>query len=270
MRLYPPYVSQLVGGSGGNNCGPACLAMLLAHRGVIAPTQEAMLECADIARDGLSNNVGESGGYTTFNQLAMVAGYYGQATWHPSSWSQIESSIERQEPVIVLLNNRVLTPRQYPNTPAFNATHFIVLSSTHEGQNRYSSDPLSVYIAGPYFYTEASTHEGVIDVGGVQALALVPLELPKPVEPEKLVLMEDWQLRSWVLADLYLWAGLPYNPDSGTAQAWVQSLREGTYLGRPRTTERGYGEGDEAGCWIEFDHGVLLFRFSDGLWSVTG
>ena len=271
-RLYPPFISQLVHGTGGNNCGPACVAMTLAYRGVIAPTQEAMLEVADIARDGISDDRGETGGYTTLNQLAMVAGYYGQATWWPSSWAQVNESIARSEPVIILLDNRVLQPRQYPNSPAWDANHFILLTSASEGANRYSSDPLSYYIGGPYFYTEASTEHGVRNVGGVQALALTPLEVrpgPEP-EPEKIMLLEDWQIRHWILSDLYVWAGIPYNPESGTAKGWVCALREGTYLGRPRTEERNYGEGEDAGVWVEYDAGVLAVRSSDNQWSVTG
>jgi Peptidase_C39 like family len=270
-RLYPPYVSQLMGGSGGNNCGPACLAMILAHRGVIAPTQEAMLEVADIARDGLSDDAGETGGYTTLNQLAMVAGWYGQTAWYPESRAQIDHSIERGEPVIVLLDNRVLEPRQYPVSPAWNAMHFILLTSTRDGDKRYSSDPLSYYVQSPYFYTEGSTVQGVRNAGRVSCLALVPLEVssPNPV-PEALMLMEEWQVRQWVLADLYKWAGVPYNPDSLSAKGWVCALREGTYLGRPRTAERPYGEGDDAGFWVEYDSGVLWVRALDGAWSVTG
>jgi hypothetical protein len=241
--------------------------MTLAHRGVIPATQEAMLEVADIARDGLSNDVGEVGGYTTLNQLAMVASWYGQATWWPVSWSQIDESIRRQEPVIILLDNRVLTPRQYPNDPNWAANHFILLTAT-EDVDRYSSDPLSYYVGGPYFYTEASTKQGVANVGGVQALALVPLALPP--EPEEIMLLEDWQIKGWVLADLYSWAGIPYNPESGTAQGWVEALRAGTYLGRPRTEERPYGQGEDAGVWVEYDSGCLFYRLRDGQWSVTG
>lgn len=267
VRLSVPYISQLVNGSGGNNCGPACLAMTLAYRGVIAPTQEAMLECADIVRDGALDGAGRTGGYTTLQQMATAAGWYGQASWFPRSWGEVEESIRRQEPVIILLDNRVLQPRQYPNDANWAANHFILLTAT-EDVNRYSSDPLSYYIGGPYFYTEGSTRQGVANLGGVQALALVPLELPP--EPERIMLMEDWQIRAWVLADLYEWAGVPYNPDSGTAQGWVIALRDGTYLGRPRTEERPYGEGEDRGVWVEFDHGVLCCRLRDGQTSVTG
>jgi hypothetical protein len=102
------------------------------------------------------------------------------------------------------------------------------------------------------------------------ASALVIAEVDKPIGPEVVMLLEDWQVRSWILADLYAWAGIEYNPESGTAQGWVNALREGTYLGRPRTGERSYGEGDSAGVWVEYDHGVLTYRLSDGEWSVTG
>jgi hypothetical protein len=273
MRLSVPYISQLVGGSGGNNCGPACLAMMLAHRGVIAPDQDAMLECADIARDGLSNDVGETGGYTTLSQLEQVAGYYGQRCWWPADWDQVGTSVRRGEPVVLLLDNRVLQPRQYPNSPAWNANHFILITSTQEEGNRYSSDPLSYYVGGPSFYTELSTLQATLNIYGFNALALVPMTPDPPTwpeEPEQLKMMEDWQLKSWVLSDLYAWAGIPYNPESGTAQGWVEALRDGHYLGRPRTQERSYGEGDDAGVWIEFDHGVLLYRLRDGQASWTG
>ena len=267
VRLSVPYISQLVGGNGGSNCGPACLSMTLAYRGVIPATQEAMLECADVVRDGALDGAGRTGGYTTLNQLQTAAGWYGQTCWWPVSWGQVDESVRRGEPVIILLDNRVLTPRQYPNDPSWAANHFILLTATEE-VNRYSSDPLSYYVGGPYFYTEASTEQGVANVGGVQALALVPLALPP--EPEAIVLLEDWQIKGWVLADLYNWAGIPYDPDSGTAQAWVTALRDGTYLGRPRTEERPYGAGEDAGVWVEYDHGCLFYRLRDGASSWKG
>lgn len=269
VRLDVPFISQLIGGQGGNNCGPACLAMALAYRGVISPDQESMLECADIARDGLSDDVGETGGYTTLNQLQMVAGWYGQACWWPVSWEQVDASLDRQEPVIILLNNRVLLPRQYPATPAFNATHFVLLTGYDEpARGRPSSDPLSVTPGGPSVYTEDTVRRGVHDVGGVHALALVPLDIP--AEPEEIAMLEDWQVKGWILAPLYQDAGIPYNPESGTAQAWVDRLRDGHYVGRPRSGERPYGEGDEAGVWVEWERGALLYRLRDGQTSWEG
>lgn len=83
-------------------------------------------------------------------------------------------------------------------------------------------------------------------------------------------MLETWQLKGWILSSLYEWAGIPFNPDSGTATAWCDFLRKGTYLGRPRTEERPYGEGDQAGVWIEYEGGCLLYRLSDGQASITG
>lgn len=268
-RLSVPYISQLIGGSGGNNCGPACLAMALAHRGVIPPTQEAMLECADIARDGLSNDVGETGGYTTLTQLALVAGWYGQATWWPTTWQLVDGAVRAGEPVIVLLDNRVLTPRQYPNDQNWAANHFILITATQD-VNRYSSDPLSYYVGGPYFYTDASTAQGVANVGGVQALALVPLVPPEPVPPEMVDAMSDWQLINFVLQPLYEWAGLAgeFNPEGGIQKTWVAAVRAGHYPGRPRTGDREYGLPAE-GWWAEFDHAVLIYK-QDGTMSWEG
>jgi hypothetical protein len=274
-RLDVPYISQLINGSGGNNCGPACLAMTLADRGVIPPTQSAMLQVADIARDGSLNNVGLTGGYVNFQQLAMAAGWYGQSVTWIYSWESVDRSIQNEEAVIILLDNIPLQPRQYPVSPSWNATHFILLTSDNPGQadpNRYSSDPLSYYVQAPHFYTEASTRQGVAHLGAVQAMALQPLDRPPPPQPdpEIIMLMEDWQIRLWVLADLYSWAGIPYNPDDPTSQGWVNALRSGHYLGRPRTTGRSYGEGDQAGVWAEFDYGCLWARASDGATSWTG
>jgi len=274
-RLDVPYISQLINGSGGNNCGPACLSMQLAHRGVIEPTQEAMLQVADIARDGSLNNVGQTGGYVNFQQLAMAAGWYGQSVTWIYSWESIDHSIRNNEPVIILLDNIPLQPRQYPVSSSWNAHHFILLTSDYsDDPNRYSSDPLSYYVQGPSFYTESSTRQGVANLGAVQAMALQPIDGPPPPqpEPEKIMLMDDWQIRNWVLQDLYAWAGIPYNEADPTSQGWVNALRAGHYLGRPRTTGRAYGKEEDgtAGVWAEFDYGVLWARASDGATSWTG
>ena len=273
-RLYPPFISQLIAGQGGNNCGPACMAMALAYRGVIPATQEAMLQVADVARDGVDDNIGETGGYTTFSQLAMVAGTYGQDTSWYSTWGQVDGALDAREPVILLLDNTVLQPRQYPVSPAWNAHHFILLSSTPTDGNRYSNDPLSYYIGGPYFYTDPSVRQAVANLGGVQALSLTPLagppEPPGPPEPERIKAMNDWQLTNFVLQPLYEWAGLAdqFNPEGGIQRCWVAALRAGVYAGRPRTGDRPYGDPVE-GFWAEFDHRVLIWK-NDGTMSWNG
>ena len=84
------------------------------------------------------------------------------------------------------------------------------------------------------------------------------------------MLLEDWQVRLWCLGPLYEWAGIPFNPDSGTAAAWVKFLRDGHYLGRPRTEERSYGEGADAGVWVEYEGERLFYRIRDGSSSING
>jgi hypothetical protein len=91
-----------------------------------------------------------------------------------------------------------------------------------------------------------------------------------PPPPEDVAMLEDWQVKGWILAQLYQDAAVPYNPDSGTAQAWCDRYRSGQYPGRPRSEERAYGDGDDAGVWVEFSHGVCLYRLSDGHVSWSG
>ena len=102
------------------------------------------------------------------------------------------------------------------------------------------------------------------------ATALVLADGGQPIPPETVKMLEDWQLAGWVMAQLWQWAGIPFNPEAGTTKAWIKFLREGTYLGRPRTEERPYGEGDEAGVWVEHDYGCLFYRTRDGQSSITG
>jgi len=92
----------------------------------------------------------------------------------------------------------------------------------------------------------------------------------QPIPPEVVEVLDDWQIKHWIMPDLWQWAGLDYNPDAGTSQGWVDALRAGNYLGRPRTGERPYGEGGDVGVWMEFESGVLLYRLRDGQASWTG
>ena len=180
VRLDVPFLTQYdQWGNGQNNCGPAGIAMLLAARGAIPATYEAMLECADLARDGISNDVGESGGYTTFAQLAYVASWYGCETVALYAWEQVKASLDAGEGVVLLVDNTVLAPREYPVSPAFNAHHFIVLTGYVSEQGvAPTNDPLAVdYTPGDYYYW--SVQQGATNVGGVQGLALVPLARPE-------------------------------------------------------------------------------------------
>jgi hypothetical protein len=101
------------------------------------------------------------------------------------------------------------------------------------------------------------------------ATALVLAEGGQPVPPEVVTNMSDWELTNYVLAQLYEWNNIPFNPDSGMAKTWVAALRAGVYAGRPRTDDRVYGEGDGKGWWAEFESRVLIYN-RDGSMSWNG
>jgi hypothetical protein len=100
------------------------------------------------------------------------------------------------------------------------------------------------------------------------ATALVYAEGATPPPPEVVMAMSDWELTNFVLAQLYEWAGIEFDPDSGIAKVWVAATRDKCYPGRPRTAERRYGE-PTAGVWAEFESGVLIWK-PDGTMSWTG
>jgi hypothetical protein len=101
------------------------------------------------------------------------------------------------------------------------------------------------------------------------ATALVLAESHQPIPPEVVMAMTDWELTHYVLAQLYDWAGIAFNPDGGMAKTWVAAMRAGHYPGRPRTDDRRYGEGEGDGWWAEFESGLLIYR-RDGTMSWTG
>jgi hypothetical protein len=157
-----------------------------------------MYEVADIARDGVSDDVGTEGGYTTFAQLQAVAATYGQASQLLWSWEAVCGSLDAGEPVTLLVDNTVLVPRQYPVSPAFNAHHFILLTGYDEVSSEApTNDPLDVYEpVGPGAYAYWSVQQGATNVGGVQAMALVPLavedSIPMDTTPEERAAMKPY------------------------------------------------------------------------------
>ena len=178
-QLPVPYVTQLdpATGLGGSNCGPACLSMALAWRGVIAPTYGAMIYVADIVRDGIPDGRGLTGAYTTFAQLIDCAGWFDQPMRWIGDWSAIYASLDAGEPVVLLVDNVELDPRQYPRTAAFNAHHFVLLTGYDDSAGTFTAnDPLSIVARGPAPYGMASVSRAANAVGGVQAVALIPID----------------------------------------------------------------------------------------------
>ena len=131
--------------------------------------------------------------------------------------------------------------------------------------------PASGYWQWPYGWTRAQVEAAYYQPAAWwnAATALVLAEGQQPIPPEVVEAMNDWELTNYVLAQLYEWAAIPFNPEGGMAKCWVAALRAGVYAGRPRTDDRRYGEGDGKGWWAEFDSRVLVYN-QDGTMSWNG
>lgn len=189
-----PYVTQYESnGLGYNNCGPACLTMLLAAAGLIEPSHEAMHRAADYIRDGVYDGNWNAGTKTDFPGMqALTLREHGTPSTILRTWQDVWARLDQGQPVILLVDNSVLQPRQYPATEAFNAHHFIVLTGWDAERYRVN-DPLNLQQV-PGDYTLQSIERGVMNVGGVYALAL---DVPVPTVPtneEPPVSEEDRQI----------------------------------------------------------------------------
>jgi murein DD-endopeptidase MepM/ murein hydrolase activator NlpD len=78
-------------------------------------------------------------------------------------------------------------------------------------------------------------------------------------------LLEDWQIKGWILADLYQQQSVPFNPDAAISNEWVNQLKNGNYLGRPIQGEHSI----ENGSWQEFERGVVVYQENQGT-SING
>lgn len=101
------------------------------------------------------------------------------------------------------------------------------------------------------------------------ATALVLAEGNQPIPPEVVAMLSDWEVLNWVMPELWAWAKVDYNPEALTSKAWLAELRAGRYRGRPRTTDREYGD-PVRGAWAEYDAGVVVTRSDSGEWSWQG
>lgn len=140
----------------------------------------------------------------------------------------------------------------------------------HAHTELLTGPPAAGWWQWPYSWSRAQVEAAYWNpsVWWAAASALVLAEGSQPPPQEAVEAMNDWQLTNYVLAQLYQWADIPFNPESGIAKTWVAAMRAGHYPGRPRTTDREYGDPVD-GWWAEFESGVLLFK-TDGTMSWTG
>ena len=252
--LDVPYVSQLMPGPRGtqgyNNCGPACATMAVLYNQLVAPSADALQRVAADIR-GQPWWVGT---YTSFGQMQQAAAAYQIPNRYLSTWAEVYGALDRGQPVLILVDNSTLEPRQYDRSPSWNAHHFILLTG-YDDAVFHVNDPLRYYgwpNQGPGQYTVASVKAGVGAVGGVQALAIdrLPPGVPDAGAPEGsteategeevAVPATDEELKSY-LEQL----GQTVNMDSAIIKRACLSYRRGETRGPaisdeyPATTESG-------------------------------
>jgi murein DD-endopeptidase MepM/ murein hydrolase activator NlpD len=140
----------------------------------------------------------------------------------------------------------------------------------HAHTELLTGPPAQGYWQWPYAWSRAQVEAAYWNpsVWWQAATALVLAEGHQPIPPEAVTMLSDWEVLNWIMPDLWRWANVPYNPEALTSKAWLKELREGRYRGRPRTTDRGYGDG--RGDWAEFDYGTVVTRKDSGEWSWQG
>jgi Peptidase_C39 like family/Transglycosylase SLT domain len=172
--LPVPYVSQLERGPGGvqgyNNCGPACATMALLYNRLFGADPGIY---HSVAAD-IRHSTWFAGTYTSFDQMIGAARQAGIPVRSLSSWPEVNDALDRRQPVLILVDNVALEPRQYDRSPGWNAHHFILLTGRTDDVF-YVNDPLRYYgwpPGGPGQYTVASVQAAARGVGGVAALAI--------------------------------------------------------------------------------------------------
>ena len=160
------------------NCGPACVTMALAYNGHAAATRTVMHRVAEEIR----RVPWHAGTYTNFTQMREAARRFTIAHRELSDWEDVWATLGSGQPILILLDNALLEPRQYPRSPAFNAHHFVILAG-YTDDDLHVADPLSIHTHGVVTYTRASVTAAVAAVGGVQALAIdAPTAAPPAAE----------------------------------------------------------------------------------------
>jgi hypothetical protein len=218
---------------GYNNCGPACATMALLYNG-LATSAASYHEVAENIRRA----PWWQGGYTTFDEMQRAARTFRIPVRYLSSWQEVFDALDRRQPVLILLDNTPLEPRQYDRSPAWNAHHFVLLTGYTGLQDGvfYVNDPLRYYgwpPGGPGQYTVASLRAGVAGIGGVQALAIDQLPPPRPgdedganAQGETLMPVTDEELKRY-LSQL----GQPVNMDTAIIRRACLAYRRGETRG---------------------------------------
>lgn len=157
---YGSYCTQIdPSGSGGMRCGPASCASVLLDAGWQSDPWQLTLQ--------LDSEVPGAQDGTTSQDLIQLMDRYGfdGRTWQ--HWQELRDGLAAGEAVLILCDNRYLTPRSYPDGASWEAMHWVrVVVASDRDDMLYVYDPLTwihqkdgtVY-QGPV----ASTWDGVND-----------------------------------------------------------------------------------------------------------
>lgn len=120
-----PWLSQLgpTASYAPGDCGAACVAMLANWRGQA------------VTVDNVGKAIGKAPGYGSlnFNELIAGAAHYGITLKHDTPYlEQIREDIDRDKPVIVLLNYRSI-PMYDRYSASYNAGHYVLVVGYAEG-----------------------------------------------------------------------------------------------------------------------------------------
>ena len=74
--------------------------------------------------------------------------------------------------------------------------------------------------------------------------------------PGDISMLEDWQVKEWIMRPLWEENNHPFNPDTAIVNAWLTALRSGEYIGRPIGDERPI----ENGAWQQFEFGIATYQ----------
>jgi len=171
-RLKVPFATQIgTAGNpnnGGDNCGPASIAMAIRFYGGSSTVEEAALAI----RDGVN---GPGNGPTDFKGASSRAylAKFSLAERDVATFDQVRAAISAGHPVIILVNNvafRGLDPPPYQNDNDgwFTEGHILVITGL-DAANVYVNDPLrngpDYVVPSADFANAASSARGASGVG---------------------------------------------------------------------------------------------------------
>lgn len=220
--------------SGGNNCGPACVTMAVLYNRLVPFSPTVMHRIAEEIRQAPWH----AGTYTNFQQMRSLAHRYKVAYRDIFSWEAVSGALDVGQPVIILVDNTKLQPRQYP-VPGFAGAHFITLTG-YDDEGFFVNDPLRVFgrpAEGPGTYSRQSVAAGAASVRAQQridsAVLAIAIDRVPPPEAEKAITEEESMIPiSDADLEQYLnQAGHPVNMDTSLIKRACLAYRRGETRG---------------------------------------